>query len=208
MRIVLALLVLAACSKSSTEDRGNKSVQSVGAPGSGPTPSQASPPPAAEPAKETQIATVDNNVLAQQAKVALGDPDAGAAPSDLPASLDEGSAKGPPGKITIAGKTSFDKTNLSADAVADKITKEHLAALGNCYRATLARDASVKGKATLALTVKPDGTLASAKATAPDATLQSCFSQAMQTWKFPAPQNADGEATDAGFQIALALAPQ
>lgn len=202
MRIALAVLVITACSKSS--EKNGKRAAEVGAPGgSGPT---QTPVAKEEPPRETQIAIMDKGVLAQQAKVALGDPDAGV-PSDLPASLDD-PGKGPAGKITIASKTSFDRTDLSADAVAERITKQHLAALGSCYRAALARDASIQGKATLALTVKPDGTIASAKATAPDTTLQSCFSQAMQTWAFPIPKDADGEPTDAGFQIALALTPE
>ncbi len=208
MRIALALLVIAACSKkSSAPDKESKSVPVGGMPspgtGSGPARETAV---SSGPGNETQIGSASSSVLAQQAKVALGEADAGV--PELPPDLGSGSGKGPPGKITIASKTSFDRTNLSADAVAEKIVKEHLVALGNCYRATLARNAKVEGKATLALTVKPDGKIASAKATAPDTTLQTCFSQAMQTWTFPVPKNADGEPADAGFQIALVLAPE
>ncbi len=209
MRIALALLVIAACGKSSDNKSSQKqrSVPVGGAPGNtaGSGPVRETAP--SEPGHETQIGSASNSVLAQQAKVALGELDAGV-PSELPPDVGSGSGKGPPGKITIASKTSFDRTNLSADAVAEKIVKEHLVALGNCYRATLARNAKVEGKATLALTVKPDGKIASAKATAPDTTLQTCFSQAMQTWTFPAPKNADGEPADAGFQIALRLVPE
>lgn len=203
MRIALALLVIAACSKSSAPDKTKSAdrgpiggAEPVGTPASGSAATT-------EPGRETHVGSANSGILAQQAKAAL-EPDAG---SELPPDLGS-NAKGPSGKITIASKTSFDKTNLSADVVAEKIEKEHLAALGNCYRATLARAPKIEGQATLALTVKPDGKLASAKATAPDPALQNCFSQAMQTWTFPVPKNADGEATDAGFQVALKLAPE
>jgi hypothetical protein len=157
-----------------------------------------------EPGAETPTVKHEG-VVAQQGNVATSD--AGPMP-ELPSSLDHGSAKGPAGTISIASKTSFDRTDLSADAVADTITREHLAALGNCYRQTLARDAKLAGTATLAMTVKLDGTLAQTKATAPDPALQSCFAQAMQTWRFPVPKNEAKKPTDARFQVALTLAPQ
>ncbi len=209
MRIALALLVIAACnSKSSApEDRSSSPNRSPDPVGGAPGSSSGSAPVAVMPAQETQIGSANEGILAQQAKVALGEVDAGV-PSELPADLGSGSGKGPPGKITIKSKTSFDQTNLSADAVAEKIAKEHLVVLGNCYRQTLRRDGSVKGKAVLALTVRPDGKVASAKATTLDATLQACFTQAMQSWTFPVPKDADGEVTEAGFQIELVLAPE
>jgi hypothetical protein len=205
MRIAFALLlVITACKSKSSDKTPDQTATPIGG---RPTVGEGSAPTG--PQKETPIGKKD--IFAQAATITFGT-DAGVPPSDLPPSLDHGSgsgsAKGPRGTITIASKTSFDRTDLSADAVAEKITRDHLAALGNCYRATLARDAKIAGKATLAWTVKLDGAITSAKATAPDATLQSCFAQAMQTWTFPVPKNQDKEPTDAAFQVALTLAPE
>ncbi len=201
MRIAIALvLVVAACkSKSSAPD--NKSLDGTGPPSQQPVTGE--PKGSERPGQETRI---KDTAFAVQATIVFAD--GGAPASDLPPSLDEGSAKGPSGAITIASKTSFDHTDLSADAVAEKITHEYLAALGNCYRATLARDAKIAGTASLALTVKIDGAVGNATVDAPDATLQSCFSQAMQTWTFPAPKTKDKKAAQASFQVALTLAPQ
>jgi hypothetical protein len=213
MRIALALLVVvAACSKSSApEDRARSNAEPVGGAPGNPTPdpgTTAGSAPAA-PAPETPVeGSVPTHAIRPQNPMFVQSDSSQPPRSELPADLGSNAGKGPPGKITIASKTSFDRTNLSADAVAEAITRDHLAALGACYRGTLARNASVQGKATLALTVKPDGKVDKAKATAPDPALQGCFGKAMATWTFPVPKNADGEPTEAGFQIALALAPQ
>lgn len=202
MRIALALVVVLAACKSKSSAPAPEPV--TGSPG----PENVAPTTPPAPASETSVWKPRKDVVAQQANIVF--PDAGGLPSDLPSGVgsDAGSASAPAGVITIANKTSFDRTSLSADAVAAAIMKEHLAALRSCYGGALARDASAKGKAMLALTVKPDGAVTPGKVLAPDTTLASCFGQAMATWKLPVPKDADGEPTEAGFQIELALAPR
>jgi hypothetical protein len=114
---------------------------------------------------------------------------------------------GPSGRITISDKTGDTDTTLTPDAVLRRIMNLYLAQLQRCYKDYLKKDASARGKVTLAFTVNPTGrvTHPTADGVAPE--VSSCIQNRMSGWTFPAPKDKDNEATEANFGITLQLVP-
>jgi len=115
--------------------------------------------------------------------------------------------KGPAGRISVSNKQAFDESSLSPDAVLAKIQQVYMAGLKRCYKQYLNKDASARGKVTLSLTVSPTGSTTGGKANGFADEVDSCIGAQMGGWRFPAPKDKDGEATDASFAITLQLVP-
>ena len=117
-------------------------------------------------------------------------------------------ASGPSGRISISSKQAFDETTLSPDAVLAKITQVYMAGIKRCYRDELKVDPTARGKVALKLTVNETGRAVGGTADTFDAALTTCIGGLMAAWRFPVPKDADGEATEAAFQITLQLVPE
>jgi hypothetical protein len=115
--------------------------------------------------------------------------------------------KGPAGRISVSDKQSFDESTLTPDEVLRKIQQAYMAGLKRCYKQYLNKDASARGKVTLALTINETGrtTKGNAKGFADE--VDTCIGGQMSSWRFPVPKDKDGEATEASFAITLQLVP-
>lgn len=115
--------------------------------------------------------------------------------------------KGPAGRISVSDRQSFDESTLTPDIVLAKIQTAYMAGLRRCYKSYLNKDPSARGKVTLSLTVNATGRTVNGAARGFAGEVDSCISAQMSGWRFPAPKDKDGEATDASFAITLALVP-
>ncbi len=144
-----------------------------------------------------------------------GDPKTGtgAGPKiDGPGGLDSAGGgkvaeKGPAGRISVSTKTALDESSLTADLVLAKIQSVYMAGLKRCYKNYLNKDASARGKVVLSLTVNESGSTVNGKANGFAGEVDDCITGQMGGWRFPVPKDADGEKTQASFQIALQLVP-
>nr|HEX4313861.1 AgmX/PglI C-terminal domain-containing protein [Kofleriaceae bacterium] len=119
----------------------------------------------------------------------------------------KGPETGPAGRITISDKGGDTDTSLSPDAVLRRIMALYMAQLQRCYKDYLKKDASARGKVSLAFTVNSTGRVVkpSAEGVAPE--VSTCIQSRMGGWTFPAPKDKDGEGTEANFSITLQLVP-
>jgi hypothetical protein len=115
--------------------------------------------------------------------------------------------KGPAGRISVSDKQSFDESTLTPDIVLSKIQTAYMAGLKRCYKNYLNKDASARGKVTLSLTVNSTGRTVNGSAKGFAGEVDACITAQMGGWRFPAPKDNDGEATDANFAITLQLVP-
>jgi hypothetical protein len=115
--------------------------------------------------------------------------------------------KSPTGRITVASKSGLDDSTLSPDAVLKKIQQVYMAAIKRCYTSFLKKEASARGAVALSFTVNETGRLVSGAAKGFAGEVDTCIQTNMATWRFPVPKDSDNEATDASFQITLALVP-
>jgi hypothetical protein len=98
-------------------------------------------------------------------------------------------------------------TTLTVDMVVDKIQTVYMPNLQRCYRKGLLGDASLAGKIALSFTVTERGGLDDIEAHGVSSEVDACVSTAMSTWRFPIPKDKDGDPTDQGFRLVLALQP-
>jgi uncharacterized protein YndB with AHSA1/START domain len=115
--------------------------------------------------------------------------------------------KAPSGRISVADKQSFDESTLTPDLVLSKIQSAYMAGLKRCYKEFLKKDASARGKVTLALTVNETGRTVKGSAHGFAGEVDECIGNLMSGWRFPIPKDKDGEATEASFSITLQLVP-
>jgi hypothetical protein len=115
--------------------------------------------------------------------------------------------KAPAGRISVADKQSFDESTLTPDLVLAKIQSAYMAGLKRCYKEFLKKDASARGKVTLALTVNETGRTVKGSARGFAGEVDECIGALMTGWRFPIPKDKDGEATEASFSITLQLVP-
>jgi hypothetical protein len=115
--------------------------------------------------------------------------------------------KSPTGRITVSSKSGSDDSNLSPAAVLDKITKVYMAAIKRCYTQYLKKEATSRGAVALSFTVNETGRVVNGAAKGFASEVDSCIQGNMATWRFPAPKDKDGEATDSNFAITLQLVP-
>jgi hypothetical protein len=113
---------------------------------------------------------------------------------------------GPTGRISVSEKQ-FDEGLLDPDAVLKRIQQIYMIAIKRCYTSYLKKDASARGKVTLALTINPTGrvTQHSAKGFADE--VDGCINNLMGSWRFAIPKDKSGDPTEANFQISLQLVP-
>lgn len=114
---------------------------------------------------------------------------------------------GPTGRITISDKRAFDNTTLTVDVVLAKVMAAYMAGVKRCYRQMLAIDPSARGKMKLAFTVNEAGRVVSPKATGFDAQLDECIAGHTRAWRFAVPKDADGEPTEASFDLVMLMIP-
>jgi len=115
--------------------------------------------------------------------------------------------KAPSGRISVAEKQSVDETTLTPDLVMNKILSAYMAGLKRCYKEYLKKDASARGKVTLAFTVNETGRTVKGAAHGFAGEVDECIGGLMSSWRFPIPKDKDGEATEASFAITLQLVP-
>jgi len=115
--------------------------------------------------------------------------------------------KSPSGRISVADKQTFDESSLSPDIVMSKIQSAYMAGLKRCYKEFLKKDASARGKVTLAFTVNQTGRAVKGAAHGFSGEVDECIGGLMNGWRFPVPKDKDGEATEASFSITLQLVP-
>jgi len=98
-------------------------------------------------------------------------------------------------------------TTLTAAMIVDKINSVYMPNLQRCYRKGLLGDASLAGKINLSFTVTERGGLDDVEASGVSSDVDACVGTAMSTWRFPIPRDKDGDPTDQGFRLVLALQP-
>jgi len=119
-----------------------------------------------------------------------------------------GEEKVPTGRIAVSDKQTFDESSLTPDAVLAKIMSAYMAGLKRCHKETLKKDPSARGKVVLKFTVNETGRVVSPSVKGFNDELDACIRGRVETWRFAEPRDKDGDATDATFQIALALQPE
>lgn len=120
----------------------------------------------------------------------------------------KGGEKVPTGRISVSDKKTFDDSTLTPDAVLRKIMSAYMAGLKRCHKELLKTDPTARGKVKLAFTVNESGRVFSPHANGFADSLDSCIEGQMGNWRFDIPKDADGEPTDASFEIALQLVPE
>jgi hypothetical protein len=115
--------------------------------------------------------------------------------------------KAPQGRISVSDKTGGEDTTLSPDAVLSKIQNAYMSGLKRCYKNYLNKDASARGKVTLALTINETGRTVKGAAHGFASEVDECITGQMSSWRFPIPKDKDNEATSADFAITLQLVP-
>lgn len=99
-------------------------------------------------------------------------------------------------------------TTLTVDAVLHKISSVYMTGLQRCYKKGLLHDASLGGKIAISFTVNDKGQVEDASAHGVTSEVDACVQAQMAGWHFTIPRDKDGgAATDASFQLALALQP-
>ncbi|MBZ0233002.1 MAG: AgmX/PglI C-terminal domain-containing protein [Deltaproteobacteria bacterium] len=137
----------------------------------------------------------------------VGGPDTGGAA--IAGRGDGGDAiKTPSGRISVADKTAFDDTSLTADEVLRKLQSAYMAGVKRCYKNELKKDPELRGAVELRLTVNETGRVVGPRASGFHADLDRCMQAMMASWRFPVPKDVDGEATEASFRIKLVFAPE
>jgi hypothetical protein len=114
----------------------------------------------------------------------------------------------PTGRISVSDKKTFDESSLTPDAVLRKILGAYMSGLKRCHKDLLKKDPTARGKVKLAFTVNESGRTVSPKASGFNGELDQCIEGLMANWRFDVPKDADGEATEASFEIALQLVPE
>jgi hypothetical protein len=115
--------------------------------------------------------------------------------------------KGPSGRISVAEKSTLEESTLTPDAVMSRIQMAYMAGLRRCYKEFLKKDASARGRVTLAFTVNQTGRTVKGAAHGFSAEVDECIGGLMASWTFPKPKDKDGDPTDASFSITLQLVP-
>jgi hypothetical protein len=115
--------------------------------------------------------------------------------------------RAPTGRITVADKQTFDESTLTPDLVLAKIQSAYMAGLKRCYKEYLRKDASARGKVTLALSINQTGRTVKGAAHGFAGEVDECISGQMTGWRFPVPKDKEGEPTEANFAITLQLVP-
>jgi hypothetical protein len=137
-----------------------------------------------------------------------GDGEIGGGPKiDGPNGNSEKDVKGPTGRISIASKRGGDTTSLTADVVLAKVQAAYMAGIKRCYRQQLTKDPGARGRVTLAFKVNETGRAIDPRATGFASEVDACVARMMGSWRFPIPKDKDGEPTETGFEIVLALLP-
>jgi len=113
----------------------------------------------------------------------------------------------PSGRISIASKQAFDDTTLTPDMVLMKIQSTYMAGIKRCYKTQLKQDPALRGKIKLGITVNESGRSVAPKANGFSSAIDSCLTSMMSSWRFSIPNDKDGEATEANFEIGLQLVP-
>lgn len=115
--------------------------------------------------------------------------------------------KSPQGRITVGNKSGGDESTLTPDAVLGRIQTAYMPGLKRCYKQYLNKEASARGGVTLSFTVNETGRAVNGAAKGFASEVDACIQGLMATWRFPAPKDKDGDATDASFAITLQLVP-
>jgi hypothetical protein len=118
-----------------------------------------------------------------------------------------GTPNAPLGRVTISGKKSFDNTSLTVDQVVMKMQSAYMAGIKRCYKAFLETDPTARGKIKLSISVAESGRSVTPKARGFAAEVDTCLESLMSMWRFPNPKDADGEITDASFEVELYMIP-
>lgn len=121
----------------------------------------------------------------------------------------EGPIRPPAGRIKILSRLAFDEgITLTVDTVVSKLQSTYLAGLLSCYADQLAGSPAAAGKLDLMFTVAPTGGVFEIRvASTLDPTHAACAQGLMRGWRFPVPKDADGDPTEAGFQLLLQHTP-
>jgi hypothetical protein len=114
----------------------------------------------------------------------------------------------PTGRIIPGTVKPGSTTTLTPALVLKLIQDQYIRGLQRCYQRGLANEGpSLAGKVAIEFTVESSGKVSDASASGMSASVDACIEQQMSTWRFPAPHDAHGAATDASFSITLALQP-
>jgi len=119
----------------------------------------------------------------------------------------KGPEKTPGGRISVSDKEGDSTSNLSPDDVMRKIQSAYMAGLKRCYKEHLKADPTARGGVQLTFTVNETGRTVSGKAKGFASEVDACITGQMSSWRFTAPKDEDGEATEATFSIKLQLVP-
>jgi hypothetical protein len=119
----------------------------------------------------------------------------------------KGEEKTPGGRISVSDKEGDPGTDLSPDDVMRKIQSAYMAGLKRCYKEHLKTDPTARGGVQLTFTVNETGRTVSGKAKGFASEVDNCITGQMNSWRFTAPKDDDGEATEATFSIKLQLVP-
>ena len=127
---------------------------------------------------------------------------------DGPTTTDKDPEKTPTHRIEISKPKGFDETTLSPESVRKRILDVYMTGLQRCQKDLLLDDPSARARVDLSFTVNASGRTTSPDAKSDNKKLDLCIEQRMTGWTFPAPEDEDGEKTEASFGVTLALQPE
>jgi hypothetical protein len=111
------------------------------------------------------------------------------------------------GRIRLEGGHSDEHTTLNAQTVLDKINALYMSGLQRCYRKGLSIDAQLSGRVAITFTIDEAGRVTDPDASGSDPQVDHCIASQMASWRFTAPHDASGAATETTFHVSLALQP-
>ena len=102
----------------------------------------------------------------------------------------------------------IDESTLSPDQVLAKIQAVYVSGVKRCYKDTLKRDPTARGKVVMKFTVNATGRAVTPSVDGFDTQLDQCIRGRIGDWRFSKPIDKDGDPTQASFAITVQLVPE
>jgi len=101
-----------------------------------------------------------------------------------------------------------DRPTLTVKMVLDRIQGSYMTGLQRCYvKHGLSHDLSMVAKVTAQFTVDEKGVSTENVASGASSDVDACIQGQMNSWRFPAPKDKDGDPTEVPFKVQLVLQP-
>lgn len=111
-------------------------------------------------------------------------------------------------RITVGTPRSTSSTSLTTELVLRKVSSAYVAGIKRCYKLSLAQDPALRGTLTLSFKVDETGRVVEPNVTGLTADVDDCIERQLASWRFPVPQDAGDNPTEASFTIPIQAVPE